>query len=136
VPLKESDISKGFKDISLSFSRHPITNDISAIYNEDAIKKSVMNLVRTKLGERFFNPFIGSNVEAMLFELSTLGLDDAITEEIRTTIINFEPRVVLRDISVNDNFDNNELFIEVVYDIVGLPTPTQTLSFVLQPTRY
>lgn len=136
MPLKESDISKGFKDISLSFSRHPITNDISAIYNEDAIKKSVMNLVRTKLGERFFNPFIGSNVEAMLFELSTLGLDDAITEEIRTTIINFEPRVVLRDISVNDNFDNNELFIEVVYDIVGLPTPTQTLSFVLQPTRY
>ena len=136
MPLKESDISKGFKDISLSFSRHPTTNDISAIYNEDAIKKSVMNLVRTKLGERFFNPFIGSNVEAMLFELSTLGLDDAITEEIRTTIINFEPRVVLRDISVNDNFDNNELFIEVVYDIVGLPTPTQTLSFVLQPTRY
>lgn len=136
MPLKESDISKGFKDISLSFSRHPITNDISAIYNEDAIKKSVMNLVRTKLGERFFNPFIGSNVEAMLFELSTLGLDDAITEEIRTTITNFEPRVVLRNISVNDNFDNNELYVEVVYDIVGLPTPTQTLSFVLQPTRY
>ena len=136
MPLKESDISKGFKDISLSFSRHPITNDISAIYNEDAIKKSVMNQVRTKLGERFFNPFIGSNVEAMLFELSTLGLDDAITEEIRTTITNFEPRVVLRNISVNDNFDNNELYVEVVYDIVGLPTPTQTLSFVLQPTRY
>lgn len=136
MPLKETDISKGFKDISLSFSRHPITNDIPVIYNEDAIKKSVMNLVRTKLGERFFNPLIGSNVEAMLFELTTSGLDDAIVEEIRTSINNFEPRVVLRNVSVNSDFDDNELDVEVVYDIIGLPVPTQTLSFVLQPTRY
>ena len=136
MPLNEADISRGFKDISLSFSRHPITNDIPAIFNEDAIKKSVMNLVRTKIGERFFNPLLGSNIEAMLFELTTNRLDDALIEEIRNTINNFEPRVNLRDVSINGDFDNNEIYAEIVYDIIGLPVPTQTLSFVLQPTRY
>jgi hypothetical protein len=48
-------ISRAFKDISLSFARHPVTNDVLAIKNEDAIKKSVLNLVRTEIGERFFN---------------------------------------------------------------------------------
>ena len=136
MPLNEADISRGFKDISLSFSRHPITNDIPAIFNEDAIKKSVMNLVRTKIGERFFNPLLGSNIEAMLFELTTNRLDDALIEEIRNTINNFEPRVNLRDVSINGDFDNNEIYAEIVYDIIGLSVPTQTLSFVLQPTRY
>ena len=136
MPLNEADISRGFKDISLSFSRHPITNDIPAIFNEDAIKKSVMNLVRTKIGERFFNALLGSNIEAMLFELTTNRLDDALIEEIRNTINNFEPRVNLRDVSINGDFDNNEIYAEIVYDIIGLPVPTQTLSFVLQPTRY
>ena len=57
-----------FRDISLSFSKHPVTGDIGALANEDAIKRSVENLVRTKLGDRFFNPLLGSEIENSLFE--------------------------------------------------------------------
>ena len=62
-------ISRAFRDISLSFSKHPITNDLIPLNNEDAIKRSVINLVRTRVGERFFNNLLGSNVESSLFDL-------------------------------------------------------------------
>ena len=63
-------ISRAFKDISLSFSRHPVTNDIVVLRNEDAIKKSVINLCRTKLNERFFNELLGTQIEESLFDLN------------------------------------------------------------------
>lgn len=132
----ESAVSRYFKDISLSFKRHPVTNDIAVITNEDAIKRSVMNLVRTRVGERFFNSLLGSNVESMLFELADSGVVDPITEEIKTTINNFEPRVILRQVNVDLRPDQYELEVYVIYDIVGLAVPTQALTFVLQPTRY
>lgn len=128
--------SRYFKDISLSFKRHPVTNDIAVITNEDAIKRSVINLVCTRIGERFFNSLLGSNVESMLFELADSGIVDPITEEIKTTINNFEPRVILREVNVVLTPDQNELEVYIVYDIVGLAVPVQTLTFVLQPTRY
>jgi len=136
VPVIESKVSRYFKDISLSFKRHPVTNDIAVITNEDAIKRSVINLVRTRIGERFFNPLLGSNVDGMLFELADSGISDPITEEISTTINNFEPRVNLRNVNVTVRPDQNELEVDIVYDIIGLAVPTQALTFVLQPTRY
>ena len=63
-------VSRGFRDISLSFTRHPITNDITILRNEDAIKKSVINLVRTSINERFFNSLLGTSVGNTLFELN------------------------------------------------------------------
>ena len=60
-------ISRSFKDISLSFKRHPVTNDILILKNEDAIKRSVINLVQTQLGERFFNDLLGTSVNSSLF---------------------------------------------------------------------
>jgi hypothetical protein len=135
VPV-EIAVSRYFKDVSLSFKRHPVTNDIAVLTNEDAIKRSVMNLVRTRVGERFFNRLLGSNVEDMLFELADSQVVDPIIEEIRTTITNFEPRVILRQVNVNLRPDENELEVYIVYDIVGLAVPTQAITFVLQPTRY
>jgi phage baseplate assembly protein W len=134
VPLE--NISRGFKDISLSFLRHPVTNDIGILSNEDAIKRSVMNLVRTKIGERFFNSLLGSNVENYLFELADSGIVDPLQEEIRNAISNFEPRVIVRRVNVDIFPENNELDVTIVYDIVGLSTPTQAINFILQPTRY
>ena len=61
-------ISRSFKDISLSFKRHPVTNDIAVLKNADAIKRSVRNLVQTIPNERFFNSTIGSEVKNLLFE--------------------------------------------------------------------
>ena len=127
--------SRAFKDISLSFKRHPVTNDVTVLKNEDAIKKSVQNLVRTHIGERFFNELLGSSIENSLFELVGEDIGASLEEEIDTLIENFEPRVRTTKIDVNTEQDYNGLYITIKYNIVGLPFPTQSLEFLLQPSR-
>ncbi len=127
--------SQGFKDISLSFKRHPVTNDILALKNEDAIKRSVQNLIRIQLGEVFFNDLLGTRITGALFELANDDFVDPIVTEIETTITNNEPRVRLTDVVVESQPDNNSLDIKISYDLVGLSAPTQILQFVLEPTR-
>jgi phage baseplate assembly protein W len=134
VPLES--ISRGFKDISLSFKRNPVTNDMISLTNEDAIKRAVINLVRTKVGERFFNPLLGSRVENYFFELADIGIEEPIREEIRTVINNFEPRVRLRSVDVSLFPEDNAMDVSIVYDIVGISAPQQAVTFILQPTRY
>ena len=128
-------ISRSFRDISLSFSRHPVTNDILILKNEDAIKKSVINLVRTRIGERFFNNLLGTSVDNSLFELNGLEVSTILDEEIKTVLSNFEPRIVVNDVMVESMEDSNELNVKISYDIVGLPFPLQNIEFLLQPTR-
>jgi hypothetical protein len=133
VPVQRT--SKGFKDISLSFKRHPITNDVLPLKNEDAIKRAVQNLVRIHVGEVFFNELIGTRVEQALFELANDDFIDPIKNEIETVITNYEPRVLLRGVVLNSFPDENAIDININYDIVGLTTPTQSLNFILEPTR-
>lgn len=128
-------ISRSFKDISLSFSRHPVTNDILILKNEDAIKRSVLNLVQTQLGERFFNDLLGTSVNSSLFELATQEIEIILKREIETVLSNFEPRIRLNNIEVELVDDYNELNVKIVYDIVGLPLPSQNIEFILQATR-
>jgi phage baseplate assembly protein W len=128
-------ISRAFKDISLSFTRHPITNDITVIKNEDAIKKSVINLCKTRLYERFFNPLLGSSIENSLFELFSDETLTFLEKEIRTLIQNYEPRVNLLSVILDSEEDAGELYIKLTYQIVGLPVPQQNIEFVLQPSR-
>ncbi len=127
--------SKGFKDISLSFKRHPITNDILSLKNEDAIKRSVQNLVRIKLGEVFFDDDLGTRITGSLFELATSDYVDPIISEIETSITNNEPRVRLTNVIVDSMPDENALDVTVAYDIIGLASPSQTVNFILEPTR-
>ena len=133
MPLQK--ISRGFKDISLSFQRHPVTNDIIPLNNADAIKRSVQNLVRIQVGEVFFNDLIGTRITGALFELASEDFTTPIETEIETVINNFEPRVVLQDVEVLVTPDDNSLDITIRYDIVGLAVPSQTINFVLEPTR-
>tara|TARA_Y100000289_G_scaffold45490_1_gene45506 strand:- start:405 stop:803 length:399 start_codon:yes stop_codon:yes gene_type:complete len=126
--------SRSFRDISLSFKRHPITNDVTFLRNEDAIKRSVINLVRTRVGERFFNDILGTSVGDALFELNSFD-NGVIREEIVTLLQNYEPRIELTNVFVEGQDDTNELFIQIDYDIVGLPLPTQAIEFILQPSR-
>ncbi len=133
--MPSQTFSKGFNDISLSFKRHPVTNDIVLLRNEDAIKKSVQNLVRIVLGEVFFDRLLGTNIEKSLFELSTLNLSDDIRSEIETTINNNEPRVQLTGIGVDVTPDDNALDIKIEYSIVGMSAPTQSINFILEPNR-
>ena len=131
MPVKRS---RSFRDISLSFKRHPITNDVTVLKNEDAIKKAVVNLVRTRVGERFFNDILGTSVGDALFELNSFD-NDTIREEIITLLKNYEPRIELTNVFVEGQTDSNDLLIQIEYDIVGLPLPTQAIEFILQPTR-
>ena len=133
--MPSQTFSKGFNDISLSFKRHPVTNDIVLLRNEDAIKKSVQNLVRIVLGEVFFDRLLGTNIEKSLFELSTLNLSDDIRSEIETTINNNEPRVQLTGIGVDVTPDDNALDIKIEYSIVGMSAPSQSINFILEPNR-
>jgi len=128
-------ISRSFKDISLSFTRHPVTNDITILRNEDAIKKSVINLVKTNIGERFFNPILGSGVINSLFELQSSGVESSLEEEITTLLNNFEPRISLNSVIVQIIEDSNELEVKISYNIVGLPIPNQNIEFILQPSK-
>ena len=135
MPVIRQRQSKAFKDISLSFKRHPVTNDIVALRNEDAIKRSVRNLVETVNEERFFNPLIGSHLKESLFELPDNNLRSTLKTQIENTILNFEPRVDLTDVVVNHPNDTNDLEVTVSYDIIGQEANPQELTFILQPTR-
>ena len=128
-------VSRAFKDISLSFKKHPVTNDETVLRNEDAIKKSVINLTRTRINERFFNELLGTSIADNLFENMGSGLETALEEEISTLLGNYEPRIELNSVYVIADQDSNELSIQVDYNIVGLPIPSQTIEFLLQPTR-
>ena len=132
-------ISRAFKDISLSFKRHPVTNDIGVLKNADAIKRSVRNLVQTIPSERFFNSTLGSDVRDSLFENSPgfvdFGTASIIERQIQTTIENFEPRIDNLEINVNPRPDSNEFEINVFFDIVGQTFPAQEFSFILKATR-
>jgi phage baseplate assembly protein W len=128
-------ISRKFKDISLSFTRNPVTNDVLSLNDADAIKKSVTNLVRTRVGERFFRRLIGTKVENSIFELQVPELASSLEMEIRTLLKNYEPRIKLSSVLVTFPEESNELNIKISYDIVGLAITTQTIDFILQPTR-
>lgn len=128
-------VSKGFKDLSMSFQVNPLNYDLIALKNESAIARSVRNLVLTQPGERFFNENLGSAISASLFE----NMDDmsasVIRDEIRSTIANYEPRVQLIDVIVSPNYDNNEFNVTIQYKIIGIDVLPQQLSFALSPTR-
>ena len=128
-------ISRAFKDISLSFTKHPVTNDVTVLKNEDAIKKSVVNLCRTRINDRFFNDLLGTSIEDSLFETNLDDVASFLEREITVLLQNFEPRITLTGVIVESLVDSYELQIRVEYEITGLPFPTQNIEFLLQPTR-
>ena len=130
-----TNVSRAFKDISLSFKRHPVTNDVTILRNEDAIKRSVINLTRTRINERFFNDLVGTSIQDALFENMNSGVEAALEQEITSLLTNYEPRIDLNSVYVIADQDSNALEIQVDYNIVGLPFPRQNIEFLLQPTR-
>ena len=127
--------SRVFKDINLSFKRHPVTNDVVTISNEDAIKRSVKNIVFTILGEKPFDPFFGSVINESLFDLNTNLSEVRISDEIKSSLLNYEPRIDNVIVYVTVSPDSNEMNATVQYEIVGLPTPPQEVEVLLFPAR-
>ena len=127
--------SRAFKDISLSFSPHPVTKDLPVLINERAVVRSVRNLVETIPTERFFNSDIGTDIRGSLFETFSRETLVTIEDQIRDTIGNFEPRVANLEIEASSRPDDNTFNIKVIFDIAGLNVPTQSFTFLLEPTR-
>ena len=133
MPLER--VSQGFKDISMSFQANPLNFDLIGLKNENAIARSVKNIVFTLPGEKFFDEDFGSRISAALFE----NIDDIaaseIVDEITESITNYEPRVNLIDVQAFPNFDNNQFDVAIIYEIIGADVPPQELQFALQSTR-
>ena len=127
--------SRAFKDISLSFSPHPVTKDLPVLTNERAIVRSVRNLVETIPTERFFNSLLGTDIRGSLFENFSRTTVNVIEDQIRDSVRNFEPRVRNIGIEVTSFPDDNTFEIKVLFDIKGLDVPTQSFTFLLEPTR-
>ena len=127
--------SRAFKDINLSFKRHPVTNDVLTIRDEDAIKRSVRNIIFTILGEKPFEPNFGSVISESLFDLSTSLNEIRVSDEIKQSLLNYEPRIDNIDVTVTVTPDTNEMNCTVQYTIVGLPTPPQEVDVLLFPAR-
>ena len=129
-------VSRSFKDINLSFTPHPVTKDITVLRNENAIKRSVRNIVQTIPTERFFNSILGSEVRDLLFDnFIDFGTASAIEDQIKISIENFEPRVDNLEVNVEPRPDNNEFVVNVLFDIIGQEFPQQNFTFILQATR-
>ena len=133
MPLER--VRPGFKDVSMSFQVNPLNSDLIGLKNENAIARSVRNIVFTLPGEKFFDENFGSRISATLFE----NIDDIsaglINDEIRQSINRYEPRVELTDVEVSPDFDNNQFDVLIVYNIIGADVPPQELQFALQSTR-
>ena len=128
-------ISRGFKDISLSFKPHPVTKDLPILKNENAIRRSVRNIVETIPTEKFFDSDFGSDVYRSLFDFVDYGTASIIEDQIKSSIENFEPRVDNIQIQVDPRPDSNEFEVVVAFDIIGQEFPTQEYSFLLEATR-
>lgn len=133
MPLER--VSKGFKDISMSFQVNPLSNDLIALKNENAIARSVRNIIFTVPGEKMFNPDFGTNINDSLFELLDDTSATVIKDQIEYSLITFEPRISLIDVIVVPDFDNNGFDVEISYSIVGADIDPQQISFILQATR-
>ena len=133
--MPQQRVSQSFKDISMSFETNPLNDDLVSLSDRSAIARSIRNIVFTSPGEKFFNPDFGSRISESLFEnvdeVSALAIED----EIKSSIINFEPRVNLLNANVVPNPDDNEMNVTIEYEITGIDIPPQQLEFVLLPTR-
>ena len=133
--MPQQRVKRKFKDLSMSFESNPLNDDLVSLSDTAAIARSIRNIVFTQPGEKFFNPDFGSRISESLFEnvdeVSALAIED----EIKSSIINFEPRVNLLDTIVIPNPDDNEMAVTIEYEIVGIDIPPQQLEFVLLPTR-
>ncbi len=128
-------VSQGFKDVSMTFQRNPLNDDLVTLKNQTAIARSVKKIIFTQPGEKFFDEDFGSRVSRFLFENINPVTASNIRDEIVQSILNYEPRVKLSDVFVIPDYDGNVMNVAIVYSIIGADIPPQSLDFVLQPTR-
>ena len=123
-----------FVDLDLDFTRNPITNDVSLKFNDEAVKRSIRNIVLTNSGEKPYIPEFGGNIKASLFENFTPVNVVALKGQLESAIRNFEPRANLLKIEVTPDIDDNRLVVSVVFETVNSPEPV-TIDIPLERIR-
>ena len=124
-----------FKDINITFKKHPVTNDLVVSRDASAIKQAIVNLLLTNKGERPFNPEYGSDIREYLFEPLDYGTAAQVKLSIETTITEFEPRIQILSLEVWPNFNDNAFSVEMTYQIIGSDDPPIAVEFLLERTR-
>ena len=124
-----------FKDLSITFKKHPVTDDLVTVKDKSAIAQSITNLLMTRKGERPFQPTLGSGLQDMLFEPLDYGSAAMIKQEIGKCINKYEPRVRVQKIYCEVDFDNNGYNVEMQYKIVGRDDRPVAVDFFLERTR-
>lgn len=124
-------LSRGFRDLDISFMPHPHTTDVATKYNDQAIKQSLKNLVLTTPGEKFYNQNYGCRVYQLLFEPMDAFLGAQIRDEILNTIGQFDERVRVIDVDIVADYDQHSFSVDIVYQVVG-QSFTEELSFILE----
>ena len=124
-----------FKDLSVTFKKHPVTNDLVQVKDKAAIVQAMTSLILTNKGERLFQPEIGCDVSGMLFEPLDFGTAGLIKSSIKETLDRFEQRISVNDILCTPDYDNNGYSVEVFYTIVGRDDQPVGIQFFLERTR-
>ena len=126
---KSNRSTRLFKDLDLNFTRNPVTNDVTKIEDVDAVKRSVKNLVQTNFYERPFHPELGCGIRELLFENYTPITGIFLKRKIEEVITNFEPRVMLNQITLDDDPDRNRLKVSIYFYVVGVEDPVVVETF-------
>ena len=131
---KSTRNSRRFRDIDLDFQRNFVTNDVNVVEDVIAIKRSVKNLVQTNFYERPFHPELGCGVRQLLFENFTPLTAIYMRRKIEEVLTNYEPRISLTGVNVDDDQDRNRLVVDIHFRIIGIDGP-QVVSTFLQRIR-
>ena len=131
---KSTRNSRQFRDIDLDFNRNAVTNDVAVVEDVVAVKRSVKNLIQTNFYERPFHPELGCGIRELLFENFTPMTKIFLQRKIEEVLINYEPRINLQNVAVDDDQDKNRLVVDIYFYVVGVPGPQVVQSF-LQRVR-
>jgi phage baseplate assembly protein W len=128
------DSTRTFRDLDLNFTIHPIRKDINVHKNEYAIINSVKNLILTNFYERPFQPEIGSNVRRLLFDNIDTIIAAQLERAIEETILNFEPRVQISNITAVPRPDENKYSVQLEFFVINNSSPI-SINFFLERIR-
>jgi phage baseplate assembly protein W len=130
----ESKKLEYYSDFMMNLEKNPLTGFIARLTNEDSIKQSLKNLILTNRTERPFQPWLGSKIQSLLFEPDDPMTRMVLEEEIKTTIDNCEPRVLLEAVNISGG-DDNSYYVRIDFSIVNIPEETFNLEIILRRVR-
>lgn len=127
-------IQKIYSDIDYTFTRKPVTADVALSYDQQAVIRSIRNILLTRRFEKLFNPKFGTNVDALLFENISSITASALENEIATAIRNYEPRAIVQSVVVTAKPDENGYTVSLTFYVENATQPT-TVTLLLERTR-